>query len=238
MNKKYLSYLPDELKELLWIWNEFQNVSPEEKIILFGTYYNTFFHIEKYIDIRKLQNKKFYSDILKTKNIRFVKWMTETINNDDDDNDNCIYACSSVADAVQSGNIEIVKKTIYAGADIHEDYDDALCYAADTGNIEIVELLNDAGADVECGFALYLAARNGHTDIVRFLVCMGANIRNANEDGALRSATENGYTEIIKILSGCIRNPELFKHSMKHHSIQSYIKNYVVQPIDINRCSV
>jgi serine/threonine-protein phosphatase 6 regulatory ankyrin repeat subunit B len=53
-----------------------------------------------------------------------------------------------------------------------------LCTAAMCGNLQICQILINAGADIDCEeygqTALYLAARNGHIDIVHYLIGRGA----------------------------------------------------------------
>ena len=47
--------------------------------------------------------------------------------------------------------------------------------------------------------AVKLASRNGHFELVKYLVCLGANVRYDN-DLAARLASENGHLEIVKYL--------------------------------------
>ena len=56
---------------------------------------------------------------------------------------------------------------------------------------------------------IFVAASNGHTEIVKFLIGYGAN-RNApkyNGWTPMHIAARNGHTEIVKILIGCTENP-------------------------------
>ena len=50
--------------------------------------------------------------------------------------------------------------------------------------------------------ALYHASRNGHKDVVRFLLQAGANVNQANKNGStpLNIASENGHTEMVGLL--------------------------------------
>ena len=54
-----------------------------------------------------------------------------------------------------------------------------------------------------------MAASNGHTEIVEYLVRYGAN-RNAPKNNGwtpMHMAARNGHTEIVKLLIGCTENP-------------------------------
>ena len=56
---------------------------------------------------------------------------------------------------------------------------------------------------------IFVAASNGHTEIVKFLVGYGAN-RNApkyNGFTPMHMAAWNGHTEIVRILIGCTETP-------------------------------
>jgi ankyrin repeat protein len=60
---------------------------------------------------------------------------------------------------------------------------------------------SDAGANVHAvdELALWLAAKNGHTDTVRVLLDGGADVHE-DEDWVLVLAAENGHTETVRAL--------------------------------------
>jgi len=51
----------------------------------------------------------------------------------------------------------------------------------------------------ELNFQLFIAAKNGHTDIVKMLLAAGAD-GHAWDDYALRSAVKNGHTDVVDLL--------------------------------------
>jgi hypothetical protein len=80
-------------------------------------------------------------------------------------------------------------------------YDYALRWAARNGHFEIVKFLLENGANVNAmeDYALCSAAENGHFEIVKFLLENGANV-NVLDDYSLRWAARNGHFEIVKFL--------------------------------------
>jgi len=98
-------------------------------------------------------------------------------------------------------NLELIKKLVSEGANVHAKDDEALLWAAENGHLEIVQYLVNVGVNVNANddYPLQSAASNGHLEIVKFLVSQGANIH-ADYDEALRWASENGHLEIVKFL--------------------------------------
>ncbi|XP_069706374.1 ankyrin repeat and SOCS box protein 3 [Phaenicophaeus curvirostris] len=84
----------------------------------------------------------------------------------------------------------------------------ALHLSARHGSLESLCVLLEAGADpnqvtTEETTALFLAVENGHTDIVKFLIQHGANVKGPHSWSgwnSLHEASFQGYTEIMKIL--------------------------------------
>ena len=98
-------------------------------------------------------------------------------------------------------DLQVIKKLVEEGADIHTGNDCVLMWAADKGYLDIVEYLVEREANVHAhdDYAVIWAAENGYLDMVEYLVSKGADIH-AENDLALRLAAENGYLEVAKFL--------------------------------------
>tara|TARA_Y100001970_G_scaffold36092_1_gene44621 strand:+ start:3997 stop:4641 length:645 start_codon:yes stop_codon:yes gene_type:complete len=119
-------------------------------------------------------------------------------------------------DAVECGNIEIVKMMIQFGADKDmkdKDGDSALHYAAQFGHTDVVKLLLDAGAVKEVknndgATPLHYAIGENNFDAVKLLLDAGAEMEVKDEDGKTplhwaaesTEAGEDGYTDIVELL--------------------------------------
>ena len=70
------------------------------------------------------------------------------------------------------------------------------------GHLEVVVYLVEHGANIHADndYAIRLASENGHLEVVRYLVEHGADIH-ANNDYAIRLASENGHLEVVRYLS-------------------------------------
>lgn len=82
-----------------------------------------------------------------------------------------------------------------------DDYNSALCVAAELGNLERVKFLCEQGASVHHrnDEPLMVAATFGHVEIVKYLCGVGANVHVCS-DQALRMASSNGHLEVAKVL--------------------------------------
>jgi len=111
--------------------------------------------------------------------------------------------------AVETGNLELVKELIASGADI--DHQDSLgitpLMRASEGHLAIVKELINAGADINHqdsrGFsALMMASADRNLEIVKELLESGADIDNQDNNGitALIIASYNAQLEIVKEL--------------------------------------
>jgi len=100
-----------------------------------------------------------------------------------------------------AGKTDTVKALLGAGADVHAEGDQAVCYASGNGHTETVKLLLEAGANVHAynDAALFRASRGGHTETVEVLLEAGANVH-AQGDVALRWASGRGHTAVVKLL--------------------------------------
>jgi len=116
--------------------------------------------------------------------------------------------------ASRYGHTEIVSMLLNYGAVVNEVDNDgytALQYASNEGHTNIVAMLLEKGADVNANneydgnTALHMASMNDekeNTEIVELLIKKGADVNAKNDNGetALISASENGHTEIVKLL--------------------------------------
>ena len=113
--------------------------------------------------------------------------------------------------AAASGNLELVRRLVDAGADMRStegDYDDpALIVASDGGHIEVVRFLLDRGVDVNAvstyarRTALGQASSRGHVEVVRLLLDHGANVHAEGLDGAT-AVNQTGDADVIRSLVG------------------------------------
>jgi len=90
---------------------------------------------------------------------------------------------SGIIDAIENGDIELVKKLIKDGINLNKKYKDgytALIMAVTENNIEIVKLLIDAGVNLdkkdEEGFTALHHAIWNNIEIVKLLINAGANL--------------------------------------------------------------
>ena len=95
------------------------------------------------------------------------------------------------------GHLEVVKFLLEKGADIHANNDEALRMALGSDHLEVVKYLLEKGADIN--YALRFASEYGHLKVVKFLVENGADIH-AENDWALRWASYYGHLEVVKYL--------------------------------------
>ncbi|KAJ7291164.1 ankyrin repeat-containing domain protein [Mycena rebaudengoi] len=112
--------------------------------------------------------------------------------------------------ASQNGRIDIVHLLFENGADVHIGNDSALRAASESGHTEVVQALLRKGANAnvtnnngESLLIMISAAQDIQAEqrlnIVHLLLENGADI-NAGNNGALRAASEAGYTDVIQVL--------------------------------------
>ena len=129
--------------------------------------------------------------------------------------DNTIQSAYLISTMEADGYIELLRKTLKAGADVHSTDSDngtGLIRASDRGHVEIVKELLKTDIRVNhinrMGWtALFEAILLGggderHAEIVRLLVDAGADVNLPDKDGVtpLAHAKNRGYTGIVKIL--------------------------------------
>lgn len=102
--------------------------------------------------------------------------------------------------AASRGDLDMVKFLHERGADIHAEYDTALCNAARNDRKDVVEYLLAQGADIHTMEELPLrwAATEGHVGLVRYLHEQGAKVSGMDSlKYAFVSAAENGHAEVV-----------------------------------------
>ena len=117
---------------------------------------------------------------------------------------------TALAEAVASGNLELVRMVLNAGADINARNNSgqtALMRLDDDSSAEIVNALVYAGAkvnlkDEDGDSALLVAAALEKTEVLKALLDAGAKVNTRNKEGktALMIAAEGGYVENVKAL--------------------------------------
>lgn len=104
-------------------------------------------------------------------------------------------------DVAKLKKLIILRKCLFQKTDLHAHVELPLRLAAENGHTEVIKFLMDNGADIYANdnAALRWAARNGHMAAVRLLYDYDADIH-AHHDFALRYAAHNGHTEIVQYL--------------------------------------
>ena len=111
----------------------------------------------------------------------------------------------SIHEAVETGNIEVVKHHLAAGADVNTKDDSGLTPLHYAGGKEIAEILIAEGADVNAGdqmTPLHYAASEGHKEVAELLISKGANVDAQSFVGMtpLREAANQGHDSIVELL--------------------------------------
>ena len=153
--------------------------------------------------------------------------------------------------AVDKGKIEIVELLLDNGADIDSidvSHQTALMVASGMGHFDIVELLLKRGANVNAtendGYTALIHAssgEDGHPEIVKLLLEKGADVNAPENEGytALIYASQNGHTEIVKMLLDTtkidVKNTTsilalIFAIENDHHKIVSILLGSGVNP--------
>ncbi len=120
--------------------------------------------------------------------------------------------------AIINRDSEIALLLLNAGADPNKSASATpLDYASRLGNIRVVKSLLDYGAGKNLYIdkrvlSLYLAAKEGHADIITLLLEANVNPENgrgSNDDTALHQACIGGHLDAVKVLLGSEANPNL-----------------------------
>jgi uncharacterized protein len=107
--------------------------------------------------------------------------------------------------AAIQGHLEIVRYLLVQGADPNKPGWNALIYAAVKGDVRIARLLLAYGAAIDATApngltALMMAARDGHTELVGFLLANHANAMTDAGMGALAMARKADFPAIVAML--------------------------------------
>ena len=102
--------------------------------------------------------------------------------------------------AASNGNLELLKYLCQAGANSRTDNDIAIMFASSGGYLEIVvylfSLIKETDRYIQNSYSVVAAARNGHLEVLKYLVKMGLGISNES----IRSASENHHFEVVQYL--------------------------------------
>lgn len=96
------------------------------------------------------------------------------------------------------GYLDMIKYLEELEYDIHIDSDCALTTACDYGQIHVVKYFIEIGSNKNNN-CLGMSCRNGHIDIVTYLVDQGVDI-DINDGSPLRISCGKGYLDIVKFL--------------------------------------
>ena len=98
------------------------------------------------------------------------------------------------------GHMKVVKYLIESGADLHDDNDAPLRWAATRGYLEIVKYLVEKGADIHANKdePLRDSAQNRHIEVVKYLVEKGADIDASHVLALL--GDKNSHIDVVKYL--------------------------------------
>ncbi|KAJ4187366.1 hypothetical protein NW767_012279 [Fusarium falciforme] len=113
---------------------------------------------------------------------------------------------TALAHAVEVGNVEAVGALLKAGANPATPYSDGtslIMHAASRNMINILQLLIEAGpGDGDLKKAAFLAAKEGHQDVVQLLLTSGVLPNERSRDGQTLSevAREAGFENIVALL--------------------------------------
>jgi ankyrin repeat protein len=108
---------------------------------------------------------------------------------------------AALIQAALSGKLTILKLALDNHADIHHDFDAAICLASKFGWKDCVEYLLLKGADVnaDSGHPLCWSSRNGSESIVELLLNNGASV-NIRNGCPLSWASEYGKHGVVELL--------------------------------------
>ena len=107
--------------------------------------------------------------------------------------------------AVKYNNMKLAKLAVDRGADVNSNrairgY--PIKQAIVNGNLDMVKYLMLKGVDfrIHHDTQIAIAAREGHLDILQYLVSFGSYPDQRRKERAIEDATKNGHTEIVEYL--------------------------------------
>lgn len=103
-------------------------------------------------------------------------------------------------DAIRANRIDIVKRLIQHGVNLHYIRDSGIRIAASLGYLEMVKYLMENGCDIhaENDYILVGAAENNHLEMVKFLIEQKCNVNSYH--WTLSFPARNGHYEMVKLL--------------------------------------
>jgi ankyrin repeat protein len=151
--------------------------------------------------------KKFLPGAVESGNIKLVKTLLST--GIDVDSPFNYGSDALLLVAVRQGNLKMAGFLLEQKADARR-YPRILCAAVMTGNLQLVKLLYESGARDETrnrwtssDTALQSAAKEGHVEIVKYLLSHGANVNfDAGWDGGtvLQAAASTGIWDLVELI--------------------------------------
>ncbi len=113
------------------------------------------------------------------------------------DKDHVLGIYHLLAFTTARNNLQMVKKFVESGIDIHENSEYALRTACEYGYLEIVAYLVDCGADYRVldNSAINNASKEGHLEVVKYLIQHGADPKHA-----FKVALCYGQLQIVKFI--------------------------------------
>lgn len=136
--------------------------------------------------------------------------------------------------AARIGNVHEVQQFIAAGVSVNEknhNRDTPLHLAAKNGHTKVVKLLLAHGANIEASNkSLLLAAKNDHTKVAKLLLENGVDTE--VKDRSLLFAANNGHNEVVKVLIEYGANIET-KDNHKQTSLLFAARNNHIEVVKI-----
>lgn len=161
----------------------------------------------------KNERNKLLSIAVKNNNIDAAKFLIE----------NSAYIINKqeiLCSVVKNNNIDMIKL-------LHSTHEPlTLIFAAEYGNLEIVKYLHEAGVVIRSD-ALTYAVRNGHLNVVEYLVTSGGV--NVSSDTLIYSV-ERGHLELVKFFLSKETNDKLYRLALiyaRNDEIKKYLYDHI-----------
>ena len=159
-------------------------------------------------DITEWTCLMFAADCGHTETVRYLVGLPEVdVNQQDSEDWTALHHARRDADVVK---VDIVQVLIDAGADIEMKDDDGflpLHYACELGTLDVVKIFARLGAVCAADYTghacLSLAAESGHTETVRYLLCLPeveVNYREVDGKTALHCAVRKNHSDVVQVL--------------------------------------
>ena len=139
---------------------------------------------------------------------------------------------ATLHEAIQAGNIDGVKESLAAGADVNGRDGKSwtgLMHAASRGYTLVVASLLRAGAEsgiraVDGATALFMASESGHLEIVKMLLEADADPEVMGPRGrrAVDAAAEGGHPQVVALLKGAEEERTAYARARKLDTVAGY----------------